>query len=131
LIRLPRSSVVGSNAVHLVVLGLVTGWPLLLSAQVAKPAAAPAPAITAGAPTVAESWDSLLQGAIPQATPDPALIPPQAPVRTSAAGDFLNHFFLEDRTDYFRYDASFTGLPTNTGVINAPFTGTRGISAKQ
>jgi hypothetical protein len=99
---------------------LVTGWPLVLSAQDAKPTAAPATAANAPSPpTVGEAWDSLLQGAIPQATPDPVLVAPQAPVQRAPAGDFANHFFLEDRTDYFRYDASFTGLPTNTGVINA------------
>jgi hypothetical protein len=123
LIRLARSSVVASHAVHLAVLGLVTGWPLVLSAQDAKPASAPAPANAPSPPTVGEAWDSLLQGAIPQATPDPVLIAPQAPVQRAPAGDFANHFFLEDRTDYFRYDASFTGLATNTGIINATPTG--------
>ena len=101
----------------------MTGCPLLLSAQDAKPASAPAPANAPSPPTVGESWDSLLQGAIPQATPDPVLIAPQAPVQRAPADDFANHFFLEDRTDYFRYDASFTGLATNTGIINATPTG--------
>jgi hypothetical protein len=123
LIRLLRSPVVGSDAVHLALIGLVFGCPFALSAQDAKPAAAAPAASAALAPSVAESWDSLLQGTIPQAQVDPALVPPQAPVTRSAGDDFANHFFFEDRTDYYRYDASFTGLPTNTGVINAPFTG--------
>jgi hypothetical protein len=37
--------------------------------------------------------------------------------------DFLNHFFFESRTEYWRYSTGFTGLPTAAGVINAPFTG--------
>jgi hypothetical protein len=37
--------------------------------------------------------------------------------------DFLNHFFFESRTEYWRYSTGFTGLPTTSGVINAPFTG--------
>lgn len=33
--------------------------------------------------------------------------------------DFLNHLFLESRTEYTREQTSFTGLPSLTGVINA------------
>ena len=71
-----------------------------------------------------QSWDSLLQGAIPQAKPDPALTVPQLARKKSSADDFYDHFFLEGRTDYQRYSAAFTGLPTITGIINAPFTTT-------
>jgi hypothetical protein len=120
LIRLTSSSVVATRAVHLAVLGLVVGWPLVLSAQNIKPGQT---AAGTDAPTVAASWDSLLQNTILQAPPDPALIPAQVPIKHSGGDDFLNHFFFENRTDYFRYDASFTGLPTNTGVINAPASG--------
>ena len=73
-------------------------------------------------PTVEQSWDSLLTGAIPQSHPDAALTPPQISPKPSGAGDFLNHFFFESRTDYWRYSSSFTGGPTATGIINAPFT---------
>jgi hypothetical protein len=100
---------------------LASCFQLTLYAQDTKPGQTAAS--SAVAPTVAESWDSLLQNTIPQAKVDPVLIPDQAPVKRSGGDDFLNHFFLEDKTDYFRYDASFTGLPTNTGVINAAPTG--------
>jgi hypothetical protein len=122
LFRLARSTVAVCRAVHLGLLGLVLGFPLILCGQEAKPAApAQTPAAdSATAPTVVESWDSLLQGAIPQATPDPALNPQQVGGQKKAADDFANHFFFESRTDYYRYDTSFTGLPTNTGIINGP-----------
>ena len=84
--------------------------------QAQKPAAQ-APATTSSAPTVESAWDSLLQGAIPQATPDPALNPPQVTSTKAVAGDLLNHFFFEARSDYWRYDTGFTGLPTTSGII--------------
>ena len=101
------------------------GLPLVLSGQYSKPGATPQTPgdKSASAASVQESWDSLLQGAIPQAKPDPALNPPQAAAKKSAAGDFANHFFFENRTDYWRYDTGFTGLPTYSGIINAPSTG--------
>jgi hypothetical protein len=118
LIRLFRSFVVPSSAAHLGLAGLVLGWPMLVWGQPATPAKAQAPAATssAPAPSVDAAWDSLLQGAIPQAAPDPALNPAQ--VTTQKSNDFANHFFLENRTDYWRYDTSFTGLPTTAGIIN-------------
>lgn len=118
MIRLISCSAVRSNAIRLAVLGLAAGLPLVLCGQDAKPAPAQAPAAGTAPPTVQESWDSLLQGAIPQAVPDSVLTPPQSGGQKSAAGDFANHFFFESRTDYWGYDTSFTGLPTNTGIIN-------------
>jgi hypothetical protein len=120
LFRLARSTVAVSSAAQLGLLGLVLGLPLALCGQDTKPgtpAQTPASAATA-APTVEESWDSLLQGAIPQARVDPTLTPPQVGGQKSAAADFANHFFFENRTDYWRYDTSFTGLPTTSGIIN-------------
>ena len=118
--RLARSTVAVSSATQLGLLGLVLGLPLALCGQDAKPAAPAQPAATvpASAPSVEESWDSLLQGTIPQAKVDPTLIPTQVGGQKSAASDFANHFFFENRTDYWRYDTSFTGLPTNSGIIN-------------
>jgi len=100
-------------------------FPPILCAQDVKPNAAEAqvPKPAPGSPTVEESWDSLLQNTIPQTKPDPALIQPQAAPQMSAAGDFANHFFFEDRTDFWRFDSSFTGQPTLTGIINAQPTG--------
>jgi len=94
----------------------------MVCGQQAPPATPQAPGATssAPAPTVASSWDSLLQGAIPQATPDPALTQPQVNTPKSPAGDFENHFFFESRSDFWRYSSSFTGSPTITGIINAP-----------
>lgn len=36
-----------------------------------------------------------------------------------SADDFLNHLFLQTRTEYIREQTSFTGLPSLSGVINA------------
>lgn len=72
---------------------------------------------------VQAAWDNLLHDAIPKAKPDPVLTQPQVPVRKGVAGDFLNHFFFESRSEYWRSDTSFTGLPTITGLFNAPFSG--------
>src|SRR4029077_14900311 len=60
---------------------------------------------------IEEAWDSILPDAKPHAAVRPA------------ESDFGNHFFFESRTEYWRFNTSFTGLPTVTGVINAPFTG--------
>src|SRR6266568_7956234 len=60
------------------------------------------------------AWDAVLES-------PSAVKPPQE--RNNPAADFLNHFFFESRTEYWRYSTGFTGLPTATGVINAPFTG--------
>ena len=40
-------------------------------------------------------------------------------VENRPADDFLNHLFLQSRTEYIREQTSFTGLPTLSGVINA------------
>jgi hypothetical protein len=74
-------------------------------------------------PALQHAWDDLLGTGIPQVTPDPVLTPRQAPAPQRSESDFADHFFLEGRTDYWRYSTSFTGLPTTTSVINAPFTG--------
>lgn len=71
---------------------------------------------------VQAAWDNLLRDAIPKAAPDPVLTLPQEPVTKRFAGDFLNHFFFESRSEYWHADTDFSGLPTLTGLINAPFT---------
>lgn len=86
----------------------------------AKPAAKPAPI----RPNILDSWGHLLQNVIP-ATSQKAIIDiPQQPVHHSLAGDFLNHFFMQGRTEYWLEHVSFTGNPTTTGVINVAPTGT-------
>ncbi len=69
---------------------------------------------------IGAAWDSLLKGATPQSAPDPALTVSQTPYEKGPASGFLNHFFMDTRTEYLRTQTFFTGLPTLTGVINAP-----------
>lgn len=65
--------------------------------------------------TIGDAWDSVL--------PSSAAAPHGEPASTRQTGDFLKHFFFESRGEYWRYSTAFTGLPTATGVIDAPFTG--------
>jgi hypothetical protein len=74
--------------------------------------------------SVQTAWDNLLQDTIPKTLPDPALKRPQETASKGAAGDFLNHFYFESRSDYSHSATDFTGLPTLTGLINAPFSNT-------
>lgn len=64
-----------------------------------------------------------MQTEIPQARVDPTLVPPQVEAKKTGAEDFANHFFFESRSEYWRYSTSFTGLPTDVGIVNAPITG--------
>ena len=65
----------------------------------------------------------MIKDAIPQAPVDPVLKQQQNPFRKGVADDFANHFFFEIRSDYQHSDLNFTGLPTLSRIINAPFTG--------
>lgn len=78
------------------------------------------PAQTQPVESIGAAWDSLLKDTIPQNAPDPALTAPQIPYEASPAGDFLNHFFMSGRAEYLRTQTFFSGLPTLTGVIDAP-----------
>jgi hypothetical protein len=82
----------------------------------AKPAASPQ--------NVAAAWSNLLQNAIPPTNAGATAKIPQEPVHKNVAGDFLRHFFLQTRTEYWLEHVSFTGNPTTTGVIDVPPTGT-------
>lgn len=77
----------------------------------------------AQSPSIGQAWDNLIGTGTPQATPDPVLIPRQATALRDPESTFADHLFFEGRLDYWRYSTSFTGLPTTTSVINAPFTG--------
>jgi hypothetical protein len=102
----------GSSAVWRGWLVLTLGLPFAVHGQPAKPST----------PTVDDLWNSLLQGAAAP-TPEPVLAPQQVGGRASAA-NFLDHFFFEGRSDYWRYDTSFNSrVSTLTGIINAPNTG--------
>ena len=70
--------------------------------------------------SVGAAWDNLLKDTLLQTAPDPALAAPQTPYEARPAGDFLNHFFMDTRAEYLRTQSYFTGLPTATGVIDAP-----------
>ncbi len=94
----------------LLLIGLVSTTPAMQAFQQS------APGITA-------TWDDVIKDVVPTKTDSAALTQIQTPVLKSPGGDFLNHFFLDWRADYRRSDVNFTGLPTPTGVINAPFTG--------
>jgi hypothetical protein len=89
----------------------------LVAADGQQPPATSAPSTTA-APSIGAAWNALLQGVVPQSKVDPALTVPQVPVTKGAAGDFLNHFFFETRTEYIRENTFFTSQPTATNVIN-------------
>ncbi|MFY9804559.1 MAG: hypothetical protein WA211_20025 [Candidatus Acidiferrales bacterium] len=92
----------------------------------AQPAATPGdpPAENSPSESIGAAWDNLLKDVVPQIAPDAALTVGQTPFETTPAGDFLNHFFMNTRTEYLHTQTYFTGLPTATGVIDAPITGT-------
>jgi hypothetical protein len=69
------------------------------------------PLLTAQTPNINDAWDQLLPGATP--TPKAKPVP----------DNFLNHLFFETRTNYYKYSTGFSGLPSITGLINAPNTG--------
>lgn len=93
----------------------------MASAQPTQPPT-PAPAPVTPPPAIGDAWSGLLKDAIPQTTVDPTLSVPQVSSDRGAADNFLNHFYFDERTEYRRENTYFTGLPTVTGVINAPFT---------
>jgi len=73
---------------------------------------------------IGSAWDQLIAGPIAAAAPDTSLLQIQSAPKTTDVDDFLNHFFLETRTAYERFQTNFTGNPTYSGVIDAPNTGT-------
>jgi hypothetical protein len=129
LTRLAGSSAVLSvqdAAVCLALLILTLGLPCAVFGQESKPAAPSAPATPAPAvpaPSVDDMWNSLLQGSLASTTPDPALNPPQIGGKETPS-NLPDHFYFEGRTDFYRYDTNFnSGVPTITGIIDAPNTG--------
>ena len=75
----------------------------------------------APSPNIAAAWGGVLQNPSAPPASDPALAVSQTTLETGLAGDFLNHVFLETRTEYVGTQTEFSGQPTLTGVINAPF----------
>jgi hypothetical protein len=76
-----------------------------------------------GAPDIQSAWDQVISGPVAAATPDPALVQAQSSKPKSDLDDLLAHFYGEVRANYQRYQTNFTGNPTYSGVINAPFYG--------
>lgn len=70
--------------------------------------------VQAQQPAIERAWDDLVGPGVP-ANP--------APLNPRAESSFVDHLFFEGRADYWRYSTGFTGLPTTSSVINAPFTG--------
>ena len=93
-----------------------------LTAANAQPGGGPEdpPAEHSPSENIGSAWDSLLKDTIPESAPDAALTVAQTPYEATPAGDFLNHFFMSARTEYLHTQTYFTGLPTATGVIDAP-----------
>ncbi len=94
----------------------------LLTEANARPVSKPAEPSEESKPSenIGAAWDSVLQDTIPQNAPSPTLSLPQKSYEAGPASDFLNHFFMDTRTEYLRTQTYFTGLPTLTGVIDAP-----------
>jgi len=90
------------------------------SARPVAPRENPLSQDTATASNIGDAWDGLLKNTIPQSTPDEALAPVKAAYEGGPADDFLDHFFMNTRTDYMYTHTYFTGRPTATGVIDAP-----------
>ena len=83
--------------------------------------------------SIGSAWDDVLQTA-PQAAPHVALTVAQAPVSTGFGSDFGRHFFFQMSTEYVRQEISFSGLPTNGGVIDlerGPLAFTGGIPFRE
>jgi len=100
---------------------LVSGLCLLVAASSAAPIAfADSQPDEKSPENIGDAWDSLLTNTIPQTTPDAALASMQTTYEASPVGDFLDHFYMDNRTEYMRTQTYFTGLPTATGVINEP-----------
>jgi len=102
-----------------------SGFAVLFCLAGAGVGAAVAQAQTAATGNTTENigaaWDELLNGTASQSPPSPALTPAQTAYETGPANEFLNHFFMNTRTEYLRTQTFFTGLPTATNVIDAPF----------
>ncbi|MDQ2945439.1 MAG: hypothetical protein M3Y27_05765 [Acidobacteriota bacterium] len=64
-----------------------------------------------------QAWSEVLGQA---STVRPTVLSPiENRAENRPGADFLNHLFLQSRTEYIREQTSFTGLPTLSGVINA------------
>ena len=67
--------------------------------------------------TIEEAWSELLGDAEPRASAG-LLEPTRHPQSKKATREFVDHFFFNTRSEYIRQEATFSGLPTLTGVID-------------
>src|SRR5262249_48503629 len=61
-------------------------------------------------PDITEAWGRLFEGTAAETPSSAGRSAPRAP-----AQDFLNHFFLESRSEFVRQQIGFSGLPTVAG----------------
>jgi hypothetical protein len=95
----------------------------LASSASAQTTPSPAGSSAASNQDIAADWGELVKDAVPSQTAN-ATPTQKAPSPESPAGDFLNHFYFETRTEYTHGSYSFSGQPTATGVIDVqPGTG--------
>ena len=67
--------------------------------------------------TIEDAWNDLL-GDPAQQGAESLLVSVERPDPKSAARDFLDHFFYNTRSEYVHQQATFSGLPTLTGVVD-------------
>jgi hypothetical protein len=109
----PRLSLIGK----FVCAGILATF-VSANAQTTEPAAAKSNP-SSSSTNIADDWNNLVKDAVPQEQAKTAPSQPAAsPV--SNAGDFLNHFYFETRTEYTHGLYEFSGQPTATGVVDSP-----------
>ncbi len=75
------------------------------------------------APDIGSAWDGLISGAIQTAEIDPALAVEQTGQGRKSTDDFLANFHFDSQTQFIHQNTSFSGLPTQTRVIDGPSVG--------
>jgi hypothetical protein len=92
----------------------------MAAAAVAQQTPAQKPdALSTQTPTaISDAWSGVLENAVAPEHPDVALSEPQTNPHVNPALDFVNHLYIDMRTELWRTQTSFSGQPTATGVIN-------------
>jgi hypothetical protein len=105
-------------------MGVLSTFAFNAGAQTATaPSATTQPATTPATSNadIASDWGDVIKDAVPSSSASemPAAKVSQMPVpATSQTGNFLNHFYFENRTEYTHGDYNFSGQPTATGVVD-------------
>jgi len=66
-------------------------------------------------PDITEAWGRLLEDTAIETHASAGRVVAPAPAPKSTAQDFLNHLFLESRTEFMRQQTGFSGEPTTAG----------------